>query len=1267
MSQKSSQKSPKTPQKDIERFQKAFTATTLRSCSPASLGAKLVELGDIVQAVTPHMDPKQAADILKKSGFATELMRDAFLNSTVANQLVAGCLVVDLLELTVPEMIFDGHEKKLFRFMLRQFEQLERSSRTSESYKKAVYIAEKVASTRFLIVLSEADDTEEQTRELFDLCLNRLSARGMEDSALGRHLQEMMVSVLDDVQTVDDEAMALFIQPLSMEGKKRNPGGAMVVKGVMRKLSEKLVQVVSRHIMQRAEELEGDLDDASKDHKRTLSEMRNLLTVVMELGDPTEGHTGLLGYLVPHFVQKLTHQNTPLRNIVMKCFGTLFAENTSLVQTYKVAFRKFLQCFDDQGKELRAWMVGEWAGRFVRSKMPEEDVKKLVLRIVRKHCTDAEEAVRKVCVDATAIICSAVLVPEQAPQGGAALHGEARELLSTAVLHLMRDKKSAVRAHARERFMVLYNEEVQKSYNAIQAYALIPAQLIACDGLNGQQTDGCIAELLPEPGLDGDAGAQASSALTVQLVKLWVALTSTGRAQTEKWLRGKRAARELTARLCELRLKAKGAESDEASPGKQGAVQQAAREQAHLVLERLAKQCHVPPGRDPRSLFHVKDEKWWRSLNAMARDPAKICKREQRERFLGQVRAYAKGGSAERTAQLRDAPEVAAHIVDKVRFPVDEATAAELLTLTRQRWGIQDGANAEAMTELISALAFPFRDLLCSEGCRGLLVALLTEVAETEAAGDCEAPDGSQSPPPRGSGGKRKFMSVGQRRAVLRHLLRAALLMHRHLQLSAEGLAEPGLVKALRNVCTAAPQQEVKLALELLHAIVAETPQAKLLSGIAAESVGALSAAGSSEQCKRLAALRALQRLWLLHPAAVEPHRDKVLQWVRGLLSAAAKKQFPSDESHSFRSPPAPLLRFRMALKCLTAAMLAVPDKLGKNEGALRGHFRELCIVLRHVSLQESPLSGSLMTCDTVKAMVRLARDPECRKLCFGPTGEKRVWDLMAYTTQLTELPECREEVARKLTKALLQDELPQQFMQLLVPLLHVRSKQTFNHIKDWIARVIAHQRDRCVREGVMLDSREAPRYWPEYVIPNLLHLLARWPGLSDRSPSFEPIQKCLFVFLDALTNNSDCASFVFDFLRKIKQYDDAHAPETNGTRLMCDLAFQVLRSVTDTKEVKVRPFPGGLFLPVCYARQPSSDYSKTEATYLDESTFVPLKRDALLSRAALAGAPEEPGSAKRSPTKRLREASPSPVKRAPEPAAEPKPGGKGDAKRRRK
>eukprot|EP01062_Namystynia_karyoxenos_P056531 TRINITY_DN474_c0_g1_i1.p1 TRINITY_DN474_c0_g1~~TRINITY_DN474_c0_g1_i1.p1 ORF type:complete len:948 (+),score=326.69 TRINITY_DN474_c0_g1_i1:86-2929(+) len=604
MSQKSSQKSPKTPQqgrraaaamatpksaaekqqqKDIERFQKAFTATTLRSCSPASLGAKLVELGDIVQAVTPHMDPKQAADILKKSGFATELMRDAFLNSTVANQLVAGCLVVDLLELTVPEMIFDGHEKKLFRFMLRQFEQLERSSRTSESYKKAVYIAEKVASTRFLIVLSEADDTEEQTRELFDLCLNRLSARGMEDSALGRHLQEMMVSVLDDVQTVDDEAMALFIQPLSMEGKKRNPGGAMVVKGVMRKLSEKLVQVVSRHIMQRAEELEGDLDDASKDHKRTLSEMRNLLTVVMELGDPTEGHTGLLGYLVPHFVQKLTHQNTPLRNIVMKCFGTLFAENTSLVQTYKVAFRKFLQCFDDQGKELRAWMVGEWAGRFVRSKMPEEDVKKLVLRIVRKHCTDAEEAVRKVCVDATAIICSAVLVPEQAPQGGAALHGEARELLSTAVLHLMRDKKSAVRAHARERFMVLYNEEVQKSYNAIQAYALIPAQLIACDGLNGQQTDGCIAELLPEPGLDGDAGAQASSALTVQLVKLWVALTSTGRAQTEKWLRGKRAARELTARLCELRLKAKGAESDEASPGKQGAVQQAARTVANVA------------------------------------------------------------------------------------------------------------------------------------------------------------------------------------------------------------------------------------------------------------------------------------------------------------------------------------------------------------------------------------------------------------------------------------------------------------------------------------------------------------------------------------------------------------------------------------------------------------------------------------------------------------------------------------------------------------
>eukprot|EP00660_Eupelagonema_oceanica_P011586 gene11586-4757_t len=79
-----------------------------------------------------------------------------------------------------------------------------------------------------------------------------------------------------------------------------------------------------------------------------------------------------------------------------------------------------------------------------------------------------------------------------------------------------------------------------------------------------------------------------------------------------------------------------------------------------------------------------------------------------------------------------------------------------------------------------------------------------------------------------------------------------------------------------------------------------------------------------------------------------------------------------------------------------------------------------------------------------------------------------------------------------------------------------------------------------------------------------------------------------------------------------MKHYDLADAPKNTNARLVCDIAFQVMRSVTDTKEVKVRAFPGVLMMPRLYEK--CDDVDRAEANYLDERKFVALKRDGLLS-----------------------------------------------------
>ena len=216
-----------------------------------------------------------------------------------------------------------------------------------------------------------------------------------------------------------------------------------------------------------------------------------------------------------------------------------------------------------------------------------------------------------------------------------------------------------------------------------------------------------------------------------------------------------------------------------------------------------------------------------------------------------------------------------------------------------------------------------------------------------------------------------------------------------------------------------------------------------------------------------------------------------------------------------------------------------------------------------------------------------------------------------AYNTLFEGSAECRNEIGRVLHRDLMSGRLCLLFAQLLATTLVDANRNNYSAAKERVSDVIKSFRARAARHRVQLDSPHAPMLCPEYIVPSLLHLLARWSNLEDLRPSFEPIQRLLFHVFDSLTEHKQCTGFLFDMILRIKKLDDALFPESTDTRMLADIAYLVLKSVTQTKEVKTELFPGAIHLPMLYSRPHSHEHREwgEDKIFINIKDFVPVTR----------------------------------------------------------
>ncbi|KAJ4463029.1 putative Sister chromatid cohesion protein PDS5 B-B [Paratrimastix pyriformis] len=101
----------------------------------------------------------------------------------------------------------------------------------------------------------------------------------------------------------------------------------------------------------------------------------------------------------------------------------------------------------------------------------------------------------------------------------------------------------------------------------------------------------------------------------------------------------------------------------------------------------------------------------------------------------------------------------------------------------------------------------------------------------------------------------------------------------------------------------------------------------------------------------------------------------------------------------------------------------------------------------------------------------------------------------------------------------------------------------------------------------------------PEFVLPQLVHLLAHHPNLPD-GPHYVLAERYLLFYLEAVTQHQDNISLLKQLLTAIRQCDDAQDPSSNAIHQLADLANRIIHFKSEAKRWNFRPHPGEIVLP---------------------------------------------------------------------------------------
>eukprot|EP00754_Rhynchopus_humris_P044744 Rhum_TRINITY_DN4366_c0_g1::Rhum_TRINITY_DN4366_c0_g1_i1::g.14103::m.14103/K11267/PDS5; sister chromatid cohesion protein PDS5 len=1201
-----------------------------------------------------HLSGPAAVDLLTNNGFAKEILSPRYCDKDAndATQILSGCVIVAASALTVPTFLFHGKEKQVTKFLWRQFHHLQKAQPESETYSSVLEMFEGVVHLGLFGLLANDKEVESMLCEAFDIVLNKLTCRADSDVMLRGLMEDLLKGSFEDMSEVPASLLEVFLRPLERSSDKSQAATAArsVVKAVIRRLAQSMQDALCRHLTGKVDSLVVALSRASKEEQKEMvrSEIKPVFETILNV---SEGHGGLNAQLLPHVAAHMEHANPLLRRLAVNWMSKLFVEHTTHWTEYRLLFNATLDSLRDGVKEIRLSAV-RWYGDFIekhRAALVDEDgvLQEAIANRIRNPLLDSDVDVR---LKATQVLVELVSLKR-------ALH-----LFPTSILEMgisrMTDTKSSVRKVAIREFGGLYRSIMEENDKVPEPYNQIPSKLLevyACPTSRPDQrweAEQAIVEYVLGEDEDAEEAAAddegAKQRLAINMIKMWKSVPPAYRNAFAKMLTSKKSVREIAQVLPSLILTIRKL-SKEWRAGGAGAQKPPELVKAELVFEKVVLQLHRSCGlRDGlEQMLSIKDE------SVLAETVT--CLQQINDRpedgivLKGKLLSMLKKALKD-TRTGKEVIEKVDVLLTRICFPIHAVSIRHMVSLCGQFLERHSGKRALQVSELLLVIAQSFPEtFVSSKESVSALTDRILQMAEDEYATRSwggEADLHSPLPPPAdtspGSVQRMTRQTLHERRETLRHLLLVFFNLLGGKQAGAAPAAAGGkkakhsvfdalhtkkaverLTKTLRKLALHTTEPIAKLAMRVLGRVI-ERPQSGAsvgdLSGKAdfmkAMLVDCERCLDVKKPCSYLTvtALRVAQQCVIQHPRPEAGLSKVTLKFVHELLPKLAAATIKTTKKSSYANPPLECSVYRTGLKFVTTCLLSAQDKTSSTAVKDVVDTYSSLLKLSGVTASGEPnIAKSIQTTDVTKSIIRLGRAPETFQILYGvkQASARKTWERQAYNTLFEGSAECRNEIGRVLHRDLMSGRLCLLFAQLLAMTLVDANRANYSAAKERVSDVIKSFRTRAARHRVQLDSPQAPMLCPEYIVPSLLHLLARWSNLEDLRPSFEPIQRLLFHVFDSLTEHKQCTGFLFDMILRIKKLDDALFPESTDTRMLADIAYLVLKSVTQTKEVKTELFPGAIHLPMLFSAPHSQEHREwgEDKIFINIKDFVPVTR----------------------------------------------------------
>eukprot|EP00039_Didymoeca_costata_P010566 m.142609 g.142609 ORF g.142609 m.142609 type:complete len:1284 (-) comp14882_c0_seq1:985-4836(-) len=215
---------------------------------------------------------------------------------------------------------------------------------------------------------------------------------------------------------------------------------------------------------------------------------------------------------------------------------------------------------------------------------------------------------------------------------------------------------------------------------------------------------------------------------------------------------------------------------------------------------------------------------------------------------------------------------------------------------------------------------------------------------------------------------------------------------------------------------------------------------------------------------------------------------------------------------------------------------------------------------------------------------------------------------------------EVRQAFLKTLKKHLLSLLLPKPYFCFLA----LAGKDPEDNIRHEASSVLEQCIEKQREYAKKFVDKQGALAQPEYVLPDLIHLLAHHPDFleveefkenpkkltSDQTEALSETKVYLDYFLDALCSRK-CQSF--DFLENLVQWqrrmEDGQTPEkSGGMRVICELAYLSLQRRANQLGWTRKDYPGNICLSLSIIRKPENGPMRQDVRYLPSNYWDTVK-----------------------------------------------------------